>query len=518
MRYFLLTDENDTINGPLESHFVPGLNVATKFFHDHVESDFYCSEIFYGFTLHTRDVLEQQYNKTYIWDISLPVNDFDLKIFSTKYGCYVANKIILHQKYLLSEPETYERLDIIMINMDYASANAYLKILDWWKNSVDEPAEVQYTEKSMDLASCYGQISSLNWWLESGLALKYSEQALYFASLYDKIDVLQWWLDSGLELRYDSKFLCLGSVIHSPVLEWWHHSGLKWPFGPEAIARVCYYRNIDILNWLINSGVEVSGDHIIDNIIDGYIYQMVHNIHQNNSEDIASCLNFLDKILNLGLVTSCYKAVDLASDYDLLDILNWLHLSGLKIQYSDRAIDNASINGHIHILDWWFNSGLELKYSVNAIDYASRRKHIHILDWWLNSGLELKYSMNAIDNLIEDHINVLDWWLNSGLELRYASYAINSASLSGNLDVLNWWLGSNLELKYDECAINWASAQGCLDVLNWWVNSGLELKYDENAINWASVNGHVEVLNWWLDSGLELKYYTNIYGYGFYER
>lgn len=76
-----------------------------------------------------------------------------------------------------------------------------------------------YNEDSINLASYYGRIDILNWWLNSGLELKYNEKALYYATKKERLDVLKWWSNSGLKLIYDVETICI--AFNKDIYEWW---------------------------------------------------------------------------------------------------------------------------------------------------------------------------------------------------------------------------------------------------------------------------------------------------------
>ena len=130
--------------------------------------------------------------------------------------------------------------------------------------------------------------------------------------------------------------------------------------------------------------------------------------------------------------------------------------------YSTESIDNASSNGKINILNWWLNAnkeyGIELKYTEKAINFASKFDYVEILDWWAKSGLALKYNSNAIDYAsIGCKIKTLNWWLNAknkhGWRFEYTTSSIDNAKLDEQklLKLLKWWkstMTSNQSLKF----------------------------------------------------------------------
>jgi hypothetical protein len=240
----------------------------------------------------------------------------------------------------------------------------------------------------------------------------------------------------------------------------------------------------------------------------------VLDVCQIGKTDILEYLKNLDNGITLSKYSE--KALDVASEFGKIHVLEWWKNSGLELKYSTDALDLASCDHYnIDILEWWKNSGLPLKYSADALANASEKSHINIIKWWFNSGLPLKYDYRPIENAtMLNNVNVLTCWKESGLPLEYTSFALVCAFKvhynnhnRGNNNVLEWWKNSGLPLKYEKHHIlNYPSKKGCIDILEWFTNSGLEFEYDETPLYEASVNSQIKVLDWWFNSGLPLKY------------
>jgi len=345
---------------------------------------------------------------------------------SSKYGYLYILKQYINQK--IVQPtianETGE-YDYIRVNISY-----YKKHME---------AKLQYSYRSLDLASSHGHVDVLDLWLRSKYKLLYTHSAIILASQNGHVHVLKWWLLSGLKLKYTTKAMDYASIHGwTDVLDWWKNSGLKLKYTVESMDFASINSHFGILDWWKNSGL------------------------------------FLKYSI---------RSIDIPSAYGRINVLNWWLFSGLVLSYSSAAIDVASDMAcknnwicTLEILNWWKNSGLEVRYTVDAVDRASANGHTHILDWWTNSGLELKYFTNAMDMASGNgFIHVLIWWKQSGLELRYSQKAMDMASINCCFPVLEWWKDSGLELKYSDDAIDWSdnnknvNVKNRVKILNLWI-------------------------------------------------
>lgn len=118
-------------------------------------------------------------------------------------------------------------LDYTEAALEYASARNEIPVLEWWKNHHKLPGLPLKIGRVMDVASTAGHVKVLEWWAASQLDFKYDRHALHHASWHGKVEVLQWWLGSGLQLIFDQDALT-GATRHNrpEVLEWWQNSGL----------------------------------------------------------------------------------------------------------------------------------------------------------------------------------------------------------------------------------------------------------------------------------------------------
>lgn len=299
------------------------------------------------------------------------------------------------------------RLQYSYKSLDLASAHGHVDVLDLWLSS---KYKLLYTHSAIILASQNGHVHVLKWWISSGLKLKYTSKAMDYASIHGCIEVLDWWKDSGLKLKYTVESMDFASInSHFNILDWWKNSGLNMKYSNRSIDIPSAYGRIIVLNWWLHSGLVL--------------------LYSSAAIDVLSDMACKNKWISP------------------LEILNWWKNSGLELWYTIDAMDRTSGNGQIDILDWWKNSGLELKYSINAIDMASANGFINVLIWWKQSDLKLRYSRKAMDMAsVNCCIPVLEWWTNSGLQLKYSDNAIDwrdnnkNVNVKDRIKILNLWI------------------------------------------------------------------------------
>jgi ankyrin repeat protein len=271
-----------------------------------------------------------------------------------KYIC--KNDVILSEEYSIHDLDIFIKCNI-PVTLSYISGLCKynkVKTLEYIKNK----NMIEYCYDGLDVASCNGHISVLEWWKNSGLRLEYSINVLYSASINGHINVLEWWKNSGLPLEYNpsestyfymkrfDKIFESGKVN---ILEWWKNSGLKLYYSADSLDLASKNGHIDVLEWMKNSELECK-------------YSMM--------------------------------ALNLASGVGNIDVLDWWKNSGLPLKYSDIALIMASDNGHVDVLDWWSKSGLDFQNYKHVLVHIKEHPQKKISEWWRNSGFYDKIFKN----------------------------------------------------------------------------------------------------------------------------
>ncbi|KAI9324577.1 hypothetical protein DFJ73DRAFT_915615 [Zopfochytrium polystomum] len=138
--------------------------------------------------------------------------------------------------------------------VDAASGNGHVAVLQWWKENGPPPSGTTsdigqsgwWRGWSAWLAeaprSLVGRSGRQQWqWLRQrprsrAAMLSCSQKAMDDASGNGHVAVLQWWKDSGLALRYSPDAVRLAEKNgHLDVVEWWARSGLLPPQKPPVV-------------------------------------------------------------------------------------------------------------------------------------------------------------------------------------------------------------------------------------------------------------------------------------------
>lgn len=206
--------------------------------------------------------------------------------------------------------------------MDYRSLEDCIKwnCLDHLIFLAKEKKFPELKGNEIDIASEYGRINILDWWIQSGIPFNYSSNAVDMASKNGHFDVLEWWKSKDfLEFKYTSKAIDLASEFGKlEVLEWWVKSGLKFLCTTNAIDNISKTGRYMVLEWWI------------ENYLNG---RLMYLLYSELSVEIAS---------NLGFVK-------------ILDIWN---KSGLFVKRRKFTPDSLSKNNDEKVMTWWVLSGL----------------------------------------------------------------------------------------------------------------------------------------------------------------
>lgn len=357
-----------------------------------------------GFYITTNNNIHNHYHKGTI----LGVVRLDKESIMVQDGNdRVVDKIILESKHNLSDPNTY-KLFGIQLDVDYASANGFTDVLDYWKTS---GIKRSYSVDAIDNAAANGHLNSIIWWINSGLLIKYinaidNASASGFTHIleYCRTHGLEKWKGEPLPLKYSEKaYYYANKNGHNLVIQWWINSGLPIKYPSELVYDFIDTRPKQTSQTVSNESITASKYY---QIIDTRYYsdktfknhfttaEYLHELYQDGThvrkvillENEPGFKIIKDPIKNLWRATKIALA-DLGplSDPDTYKLL----------ELPMMLIDYASKYGYIKILDWWLNkwldTGIELVYSSDALKFAIANKHKHVEKWWNNCCLKIKY-------------------------------------------------------------------------------------------------------------------------------
>ena len=315
---------------------------------------------------------------------------------------------------------------------------------------------------------------------------------------------------------------------------------------------------------------------------------VINSIQVNILNDCDEIISAFDQLKNGEIEHENFPIIclDIPSGSNRIDILNLVYDNSINYIYTQKAIDLASENNYTNVLQWWLDSGLRIDYQ-SSITSASRHLSTESLRWWFDSGLKIEcnesclmpynlnrtslpsylkvlsmwlewhrsdqttnvlvYSKDLIEYIFDnDHVDVLRFFVENDIQLTVMPEHIDDACLKGSIQILQFWFqhciehnieieltstavfnasmkeqtmildvlldyhhNHGLKLSYDSDLVDFICGSGLVDVLDWWGTSGLEFLYTEHSIDFASTNGKIEILDWWFQSDFEIKYTNN---------
>lgn len=258
---------------------------------------------------------------------------------------------------------------------------------------------------------------------------------------------------------------------------------------------------------------------------------LITNLFKMDSASRNGDTTELDKLLLENRIEYTTNAVDLASKYGHVNVLDWwfTRKRTLQFKYTLRSVKHASKNNQVKVLEWWYNKCSMWVFGncTKPIIYAFAEGHIQTVEWWFQKRryVKFRYVNNLVDSAsVYGRVELLDWWYNlaqvkeNGIEFNYSADAVDYATMEGNLASLDWWMKKHredgLEFKYSVSkVVSFASMRDNADMLDWWfyvaTMNGIKFEYTSRDVDQASYSGKYEVIKWWIDkfkNGLEMKY------------
>jgi hypothetical protein len=158
--------------------------------------------------------------------------------------------------------------------MDNASRSGSVQALDWWYES---GLPLKYTEAALEQASSQGHIQVLRWWREHSvyrssplassedprnprvdLKLKVGKSITY-ATQAGSLSSIHFWVESGIPFSHEDTIAKLASTHgHTHILDYWRKlRGEKMLFDNQVLVGPTKMGHTDVLEWWKRSGLRV---------------------------------------------------------------------------------------------------------------------------------------------------------------------------------------------------------------------------------------------------------------------
>lgn len=134
-----------------------------------------------------------------------------------------------------------------------AATNGHITVLNWWKNIGITIVSHSCMAKLFFIASVNSQVHILSWLKDYDPTNNfYTTEILDATSSLGLVNILEWWKNSGLPLKYSTDAMDKASINgHIRVLEWWKNSGLPLKYTKKVKVDSAF-----VIQWWKNSSLE----------------------------------------------------------------------------------------------------------------------------------------------------------------------------------------------------------------------------------------------------------------------
>lgn len=310
--FYKVTNERENHYG---FQYQDGLNLLTQPFNDD-PSDFNCPG---GFYFSNNECIHWNYSYgIYIREITLPIDHPEFKIVQHEgKGEWRSNMIILGKRYLLSQPKTYSKLEISMINLPLACKNGYIEIVKLLLRGDQEQVV-----KSVD------QVEHGYRLIDDSRLSEY-HAALRFACRNGRTEIVELLLADGRADPKDQDSSALKEACrngHTEIVELLLIDGRADPSDSDSLAFIfaCRNGNIEMVKLLLADGRADPSDH-------------------QSAAFIFACRNGHTEIVKL-LLTDGRGDPSHRHDWLIKIACENRHIKIVKLFMSDRRVDPSNLN------------------------------------------------------------------------------------------------------------------------------------------------------------------------------
>lgn len=237
-------------------------------------------------------------------------------------------------------------------------------------------------------------------------------EVLYHAASLNRRDIVDYCLEMGVSILESTIFNCINTK-HYDMAMYLHSRGGR--FCKYAIINVCQNENTEILQYILDNGIDTGDECMYHSALDGnmvlvrYLTELGFRIDPNDIDTIAR--------------------------YNKVEVIKFLHeqgydLNNVELKYVAKA-------GNIEMFKTLHHSGCKIDRTV--LNYACRYNTYKIVEYILSTNIPKSETKNAIYNAAAaGHLDLVKYLYEKGCYIN--KFSINEAIKNGHLDVILYLL------------------------------------------------------------------------------
>ncbi|AYV85647.1 MAG: ankyrin repeat-containing protein [Satyrvirus sp.] len=197
--YFKITNKNENHHG---FQYKDGLNILDKKFDDNPENS--CAPGGLYFT--TKEFIHKFYKfGIYLRIVELPIDDPEFRMVNTDGDKWRANKIILKERYFLSDPSIYTKFDIGQLGFAWSCYNDNPKIIEHLVKENVNISDNALKDYILWWACKHGYLEVAKFSVENGANIHATtDHALWLASSNGHLEIVKLLINKGANVDADN--------------------------------------------------------------------------------------------------------------------------------------------------------------------------------------------------------------------------------------------------------------------------------------------------------------------------